>query len=74
MRDPERIPIMLKQIKSMWEKYPDMRLGQLILNSIPPSSKIDLYYLEDDALSKCLEILDEKIMGVYKPQQSKTGN
>lgn len=52
MRDPKRIDFTLQQIKKIWEKYPDMRLGQLICNVI----RCDvLYQIEDDML---LEFLD----------------
>lgn len=30
MRNPERIPVVLEEIKRIWEKHPDMRLGQLL--------------------------------------------
>ena len=46
MRDPDRIPIILNQIEMLWEKYPDLRLGQLIMNAVA----YDLYNTEDDHL------------------------
>lgn len=30
MRNPDRIPVVLGIIKNIWEKYPDLRLGQLM--------------------------------------------
>ncbi len=33
MRDPNRIPRILGLIKEIWEKCPDLRLGQLLTNS-----------------------------------------
>lgn len=30
MRDPNRIPLMLDELREIWEKQPDLRLGQLI--------------------------------------------
>lgn len=47
MRDPERIPKTLFQIERVWECYPDLRLGQLILNSVNANQ---LYYMEDEEL------------------------
>lgn len=47
MRDKERIESTLKTIESIWNKYPDLRLGQLILNVC---SDPVLYYIEDDKL------------------------
>ena len=51
MRDPKRIPDVLNQLKALWSSYPDLRLGQLILNIIRDPL---LYYIEDDELIKTL--------------------
>lgn len=51
MRDPKRIDKILDELKVLWKKYPDMRLGQLILNVIPETR---LYYVEDETLIKDL--------------------
>lgn len=32
MRDPERIDRVLRKIRFIWKKYPDMRFGQLMEN------------------------------------------
>lgn len=48
MRDPARIPIILEQIRKIWEQYPDLRLCQLIGNAFPAG---DNYYREDELLS-----------------------
>lgn len=53
MRDPKRIDIILNRIKGIWNKYPDLRLGQLIANVISDDSV--LYMLEDEELVKSLE-------------------
>lgn len=47
MRDPKRIPEVLHDIQRVWEAFPDLRLGQLILNVIPEKQ---LYYMEDAEL------------------------
>ena len=47
MRDPKRIPGILNEIGRVWEAFPDMRLGQLLLNVAADPA---LYYLEDDEL------------------------
>ena len=52
MRDPKRIPKILKEIEKIWEKCPDMRLGQLIANVLDSPN---LYYTEDDDLVKYME-------------------
>ncbi len=56
MRDPKRIEKVLADIKAIWKKYPDMRLGQLIGNVLEGSS---LYYVEDDGLVSALKDMYE---------------
>ena len=48
MRDPKRIPVILDELRRIWEAYPDLRLGQLILNFGPRDPA--LYYIEDEEL------------------------
>ena len=59
IRDPKRIDKLLKQIKTIWDCHPDMRLCQLIINGFMLDNMItdlsQLYYLEDDKLSQTLE-------------------
>ena len=52
MRDPSRIPILLKEIERIWLEGPDLRLCQLIGNCYESG---DLYYKEDDDLLKRLK-------------------
>lgn len=35
MRDPNRIPQILHLLGLYWDKYPDLRLGQIICNLTP---------------------------------------
>ena len=53
VRDPNRIPQILKLIEELWSNSPDLRLGQLL-------SKFgqDVFYLEDDNL---LQLLKEEL-------------
>jgi len=51
MRDKARIPYVLEVVQEIWEKYPDMRLGQLLLNTTRDPI---LYYMEDEDLIKKL--------------------
>ena len=46
--------IVLQKILDMWKSMPELRLGQLIDNSIF-FCKIELFYLEDDALVEAME-------------------
>lgn len=57
MRDPSRIPGVLEKVKEVWEKYPDLRLGQLmwILAQNDP-----FYIEEDELLVKIEEFLSKK--------------
>jgi len=52
MRDPKRIPRLLKKVEKFWKKYPDLRLGQLIINF---AYDTDGYFIEDDKLEKRLD-------------------
>lgn len=52
MRNENRIPQILKRLEKVWEKYPDLRLGQLILNVCENPL---LYYIEDEELLKLIE-------------------
>ena len=56
-RDSQRIPVVLLEIQKVWEKNPDLRLGQLIMNCCPNENV--LYNIEDDKLL-------ERIREVYK--------
>ena len=56
-RDRGRIPEVLSKIEKVWMQYPDLRLGQLLLNVCGPK---DLFTLEDEDLLKCFE---ENIFG-----------
>ena len=47
MRDISRIDFVLKSIGDIWKNYPDLRLGQLLLNVVRDPM---LYYIEDDKL------------------------
>lgn len=47
MRDPNRIPNVLHDVQRVWEAFPDMRLGQLLLNVAADPA---LYYMEDEEL------------------------
>ncbi len=57
MRGPKRIPKILKEIEDIWERHPDLRLGQLICNFIEEG--LQIYYIEDEELV-------EKLKASYK--------
>lgn len=51
MRDVNRIDKILEQIGRVWKQYPDLRLGQLLLNVLGDPM---LYYAEDDEIVMAL--------------------
>ena len=58
MRNPERIPKILKELENFWEQNPDWRLGQVISNlSYELMGNNDPFYMEDKDL---LELLKQK--------------
>lgn len=67
MRDPARIPEILRRIQAVWEKYPDLRLGQLLNNartaSLGPYQRqvLDDFYIEDEVYLKMVEDFDAGI-------------
>lgn len=52
MREIERISTMLETIEKAWKLYPDLRLGQLLMNC---AKSKDIFYLEDEELLMCLQ-------------------
>jgi hypothetical protein len=56
MRDPARIPRILEAVQKVWERDPDLRLGQLIVNAIRPSRPTpQIFGFEDDKLEARLK-------------------
>jgi hypothetical protein len=53
MRDPKRIARILKQVETLWNKYPDSRLGQLLVNTSCEFEKNPFSY-EDGKLEEDL--------------------
>lgn len=53
MRDINRIYDILVKFYDLWEQYPDQRFGQIISNYLV-NDKEDIFYIEDDELSKRL--------------------
>ncbi|MCK9369520.1 hypothetical protein M0R04_06405 [Candidatus Dojkabacteria bacterium] len=51
MRDPKRIPKIIKRLEKIWKKLPDLRIGQLIENVFRGNG----YYYEDDEYIQILE-------------------
>ena len=58
MRNPNRINEILNTFKQIWEQYPDMRFGQLVVNLLG----IDPFHMEDDVI---LKIFKESLNGDF---------
>jgi len=54
MKDPNRIKNILEKLKEIWERYPDLRFGQLIMNLF---KDYELFFMEDEELLKEIEDL-----------------
>ena len=62
MRDPNRIPKVLKELEKIWAQTPDLRLGQLLINATMTKAgeMADFYYMEDnDLLEKLHDLYGE---------------
>lgn len=68
MRDPKRIDEMCEQLKKLWKLQPDIRLGQLVCNTLPQNI---LFYVEDD---KALELIKAKREEIEKWRTSNKSN
>ena len=60
MRDPNRIDKMVEQLRTLWKKNPDMRLGQLIINLNHIKYGADVFYVEDENMETRLKEVLEK--------------
>lgn len=54
MRNPDRIPEVMRRLEVLWHKYPDMRLAQLIGN-VYRHDGFDPYHMEDEEFISGLE-------------------
>lgn len=62
MRDPNRIPEILKELEKYWTAAPDLRLGQLINNlSYLARGYHDMFCTEDEEMVKVLKNLNQEI-------------
>ncbi len=57
MRDPARIDEILAVVSKVWNKYPDWRLGQLIVNV---TNTTDPFNTEDDEFLKLAKMWEKK--------------
>ena len=55
MRDPNRIPEIMKLLETGWKQVPDWRFCQLFENLKRYSNKSDLFYLEDEDFEQLIK-------------------
>ena len=55
MRNPNRIQHICNRLAALWSKYPDLRLGQLMINFLDGTYKSATYYMEDDDFVEAIE-------------------
>lgn len=58
MRDSKRIKRILKKFEKIWLTRPDLRFGQLVLNTL--DNGMDLYYVEDNFTEGVLNLIIQK--------------
>lgn len=59
MRDIKRIKPFLEEIEKLWEKVPDWRFGQLIINVLGTCKKDPFFYEEEEMLELWKEFFKE---------------
>lgn len=57
-RDPERITEVLAELEKTWRRYPDLRLGQLIMDIVPNESV--RFNIEDDKMLDAIRAFGHK--------------
>jgi hypothetical protein len=61
-RDPARIDQVLAALREVWAEFPDMRLGQLMVNAVGPAEPCpEVFSAEDTILVRRLEVLAQRL-------------
>ncbi len=61
-RDPERIDVLVEQLRLLWNEYPNFRLGQLLVCLCDPQPNV-LFNVEDHTVSEKIFELRERVPG-----------
>lgn len=70
MRDPDRIPAIIRDIESIWKEHPGLRLIQLLMS---PEVGDRLLYVEDEELVRLLrEKLEPELLEQIKRDKRKS--
>jgi hypothetical protein len=67
-RAPERIAPMLDQIREIWERTPDLRLGQLLVNTINRERQQRVPHSGGELLNVLFYMEDEELLARLKKQ------
>lgn len=59
-RDPDRIDSILASLRAIWRRFPDWRLGQLLVNDVPDLER-NIFYREDTITEKRMEDFEHKM-------------
>jgi uncharacterized protein YihD (DUF1040 family) len=54
-RDPARIDAVLARLRAVWQRHPDMRLGQLVANGAKFGPDTPVHLIEDEPLLEAIE-------------------
>lgn len=68
MRDPNRIQKFCNRLARAWEKVPDWRFGQLMVNALGEMPK-DPFFPEDDEMIEYIEKYTENNSPYYVPKE-----
>jgi hypothetical protein len=61
-RDPGRIDQVLAVVRKVWDEFPNMRLGQLLVNAVRPTEPCpEVFSVEDTVLVRRLEALAKQL-------------
>jgi hypothetical protein len=84
MRDPGRVAPFLGKLLLLWQRYPDMRFGQMVVNVFTVQGQDadgpDLFHIEDWQIERRLDLYLSDVGGVAvepqgitePPEQSET--
>lgn len=65
-RDPERIDVLIEQLRAVWKEHPALRLGQLLVCLCDPQPNT-LFNVEDHLVSA--KILEYRETGIWPTAQ-----
>ena len=71
-RDPARLHVVLDKLREVWERNPDLRFAQLVVNAAGASQPCpEIFNLEDDVLLcnlAAFDVLTESVKQKHHPE------